>query len=61
MNRLLAAHISSKIAVIAAILAACVVYLAMLFILRAVDGEDIKLLPKGQKIYAIMHRLKLVK
>lgn len=61
VNRLLAAHISSKIAVIAAILAACVVYLAMLFILRAVDGEDIKLLPKGQKIYAIMHRLKLVK
>ena len=61
VNRLLAAHISSKIAVIAAILAACVVYLAMLFILRAVEGEDIKLLPKGQKIYAIMHRLKLVK
>ncbi len=61
VNLLLSGYISSKISVIIAIAVAAVVYLAFLLLLRGITGDDIKLLPKGQKIYGVMHRLKLIK
>ena len=61
VNLFMSGYISSKISVIIAIAVAAVVYLAMLLLLRGITGEDVKLLPKGQKIYGVMHRLKLIK
>jgi len=52
---------SPSIAVIGAIGVAGLVYLAMIFVLRAVTAEDIKLLPKGNKICALLTKLHLVK
>lgn len=60
VNAFLASHISSKIAVLAAIAVAVFVYGAVLFLIRGVSGDDIKLLPKGEKIYSALHKLKLV-
>lgn len=61
VNGFLCEHISSKIAVIAAIVVAVFVYAVVLFLVRGVSGDDIKLLPKGDKIYGILHKMKLVK
>ncbi len=41
--------------------AAVAVYVVMIFLTRTVDGEDIKLLPKGNKIYTVLRRLHFVK
>lgn len=60
-NSLLAAYIPRKIAVLAAIAVAGVVYVVLLFLLRGISSDDIKLLPKGEKIYRILKRIKLVK
>ena len=43
-----------------AILCAMVVYLALLLLLRAVKKDDVMLLPKGDKIYALLHRCRLM-
>ena len=61
VNMLLCAYIPSKIAVIAAILVAVPVYAIVLFLIRGISGDDIRLLPKGDKIYGVLSRMKLVK
>ncbi len=53
--------IPSKITVIIAIFLAFIVYFVAIFLLRGVSGDDIKLLPKGEKLYKIFFKLKLVK
>ena len=53
--------ISAKISVIVAIGIAAIVYVVMLFLVRGISGEDVKLLPKGAKIYRVLNKLKLVK
>ncbi len=58
---MLSGYISEKIATFAAICLAALVYLILLFLLRGVSGEDVKLLPKGEKIYRLLHKLKLMK
>jgi len=57
----IASFISEKIAVVGAIGIAAVVYMLVLFLVRGISGDDIKLLPKGAKIYSILNKLKLVK
>ena len=52
---------SSRIVVIAAILLAFMVYFVAIFLVRGVSGDDIKLLPKGEKLYRLFYKLKLVK
>ena len=52
---------SSRVLVIAAILLAFAVYFVAIFLIRGVSGDDIKLLPKGEKLYSIFNKLKLVK
>lgn len=52
---------SSRIIVIAAILLAFMVYFVAIFLVRGVSGDDIKLLPKGEKLYRLFYKLKLVK
>ncbi len=51
---------SSTIRVVLAIGAAALVYLAAIFLTRALDKEDIMLLPKGEKIYNVLHKHKFV-
>lgn len=46
------------------VLAVCVaglVYLLFIFATKALDKEDIGLLPKGEKIYRILHKIKFVR
>lgn len=59
-NDLLCSVISPKIAVLAAIGVAVAVYALVLFLVRGVSGDDIKLLPKGEKIYRLLRKLRLV-
>lgn len=58
---LLEGYISGKIATFAAICLAALVYLILLFLLRGISGEDVKLLPKGEKIYRLLNKMKLMK
>ena len=50
----------SLIKTILAILTAMIVYFAMIFILKALDKDDVLLLPKGEKIYSLLHKIKFV-
>lgn len=59
--RLISSVISDKIAVVGAIGAAGIVYLVVLFLVKGISGYDIRMLPKGEKIYGIFKKLKLVK
>lgn len=53
--------INPKIAVLASIAFAGLAYAVTLFLVRGISGDDVKLLPKGAKIYTILNKLKLVK
>ena len=50
-----------KLATLAGILTAVVLYVAFVFLFKAITKEEILLLPKGQKIYALLHRVHLMK
>jgi len=58
---LLSSFISGKIAVFVAIIAAVLVYAIVIFLVRGISGDDVRLLPKGAAIYRILNKLKLVK
>ena len=45
--------IDSRLATVCAILIAIIVYMVLLFVTRSIRGEELKLLPKGDKIYNI--------
>lgn len=60
VNYLLSGYMSMKISVFVGIFAAVIVYAVVLFAVRGVSGDDIKLLPKGDKIYGALRKLKLV-
>ncbi|MDR1101055.1 MAG: polysaccharide biosynthesis protein [Clostridiales bacterium] len=49
-----------RIGTFAAILAGGLAYVIMLFVVRAIKEEDIKLLPKGEKIAVYMRRFKII-
>ncbi len=51
----------SKLAVIPAIGLAFLVYFVAIFLIRGVSGDDIKMLPKGETLYKVFRKLKLVK
>ena len=53
-NSFLADHINGKVACILAILFAVVIYAMSLVAVRAIEPEDIKMLPKGEKIYKVL-------
>ncbi len=50
----------SKLTVVPAILLAFIVYFITIFLIRGVSGDDIKMLPKGETLYRIFRKLKLV-
>lgn len=51
---------SSMIRTILAIGAAAVVYFALIFVTKALEKEDVMLLPKGEKIYKTLKKLRFV-
>ncbi len=53
--------INDKIALFGSIGAAGLVYVVLLFLFKGVTSDDIKLLPKGNKIYGLLKKIKLVK
>ncbi len=61
VDTLLMSVMPSKIAVVFAIMAAGLVYAVLLFLFKGISGDDIKMLPKGEKIYNILHKARLVK
>ncbi len=53
--------IGGSIATLGAIAVAVLVYAVMIFAIRAITADDIRLLPKGEKILAVLVKIKLVK
>lgn len=51
---------ASRYAVLPAIAVAIAVYVVAIFLLRAVSEDDIRLLPKGDRIYGLLHRMRLM-
>ena len=51
---------ASMIRTVLAIAAAAVVYFILIFLTKALEKEDIYLLPKGDKIYKVLKKLKFV-
>ncbi len=54
-------HISGRLVTLVAIFAAVLVYAFMIFAIRAITADDIRLLPKGEKILTALTKIKLVK
>ncbi len=53
--------INEKIITLAAIFSAVAVYAVAIFIFRCIEKEDVLLLPKGQKIFNLLHKIKLMR
>lgn len=53
--------ISPKIATIAAIGTAGIIYVLLIFLLKAVTADDVRLLPKGNKICSVLEKIHLIK
>ncbi|MBO7148696.1 MAG: polysaccharide biosynthesis protein [Clostridia bacterium] len=51
----------NTVATVAAIGAAAIVYLASVLVMKCLDKDDIMILPKGEKIYSVFKRLRVVK
>ena len=52
---------SAKMITLLSILFTAVVYAALIFLLRAVDEDDIRMLPKGDKIFSLLCKVHLMK
>lgn len=52
---------SGRLITLVSILAAVVVYGVLIFAIRAITADDIRLLPKGEKILSLLKKIKLVK
>ena len=59
--RLIASFGYPSVATILAIIATVFIYFILLFILKAFEKSDIIMLPKGQKIYRILKKIRFVK
>lgn len=60
VNGLLAPHINHRLATVVAIVAAVVIYIAILLIIRTFKAEEIKILPKGEKIAKTLEKMRLI-
>lgn len=54
--KVLCNFISFRLAVVAAVLAAVIVYCIMIIALRVLHKDDFEIIPKGQKLYSILHK-----
>lgn len=60
VNFLLAGHMNHRLSTIIAIVAAAVIYIAILLILRTFSAQEVKILPKGEKIAKTLEKLHLI-
>lgn len=60
VNMLLEGHMNHRLSTILAIAAAAVVYIAILLILRTFSAQEVKFLPKGEKIAKTLEKLHLI-
>lgn len=51
---------NAKIATLAAIMVAVIVYLIAVLLFRVISKEEIMMMPKGKKIYGLLHKMKLM-
>ncbi|MCL2110760.1 MAG: polysaccharide biosynthesis protein [Clostridiales bacterium] len=56
-RELTGAMLSNAIATMTAILAGIIVYIVMLFVSRSIKGEELRLLPKGEKLYRFYRKV----
>ena len=54
-------NMSGRLVTLIAIFAAVLVYALLVFAIRAITADDIRLLPKGEKILSVLAKIKLVK
>ena len=54
------AGIHSKLATLVAICAAVVVYFIAVLLFRLIKKEEVLMIPKGNKIYGLLHKMKLM-
>lgn len=57
---LLSSRLSGSVATLASICAAGAVYVVAIFLFRAITREDILMLPKGERIAGLLHRIHLI-
>ena len=50
-----------SVATLSSIFVTAIAYFILLFLLNAVEKSDVVLLPKGQKIYALLRKIKLMR
>ena len=58
--RLISPYMPSRLALIAAVVVAVVIYMAVLLIIRTFSAEEIKILPKGEKIAKTLEKFHLI-
>ena len=57
----MSSFLPSRLATVAAIIITAVVYFIALFLIRGVEEDDIRMLPKGDKIFRVMQKLRFFK
>jgi len=50
----------SRLVTLASILVAAIVYVLLIFVVKAINKDDVMLLPKGKFIYGLLHKIKLM-
>ncbi|MBQ7719958.1 MAG: polysaccharide biosynthesis C-terminal domain-containing protein, partial [Clostridia bacterium] len=58
--QLLLDYLPGRLCTVAGILAAVIVYIVLILFLRGFTKDELELIPRGEKVYNIMHRLKLM-
>jgi len=54
-------HMGGRVPTLLAILAAVFVYAVMIFVTRSITSDDVRLLPKGERILGVLTKLRLMK
>lgn len=57
----LTGHMNDKLVTLTAVAVAAIVYFIALFVFRGIDEDDVRMLPKGDKIYSLLHKMKLLR
>ena len=60
VNKLCEGHMNHRLSTVIAILAAAVIYIAILLILRTFSAQEVRILPKGEKIAKTLEKLHLI-
>ncbi len=60
VNRLCEGHMNHRLSTVIAIIAAAVIYIAILLILRTFSAQEVRILPKGEKIAKILEKMRLI-